>query len=261
MTLKRSLVFLVIAMLAIGLAACDRPLSTSVPPVPSATLASEVPPAGTGDVMEQLELFVTQTAMARDGQPGAQTTPAPETPADATPGGETPAGETPAVETPAGETPAAPGEATPSAPEAAQPTPAAPEQQPTAAPVQPTAPAVNVPPPTPGLPSTYTIRGGENPYCIARRFNLNPNELLRLNGLGNNTILYPGDTLNIPQTGNPFPGDRALQPHPTNYTVVAGDTIYSIACKFGDVSPDAIAMANNLSAPYNLQAGQTLRIP
>jgi hypothetical protein len=43
--------------------------------------------------------------------------------------------------------------------------------------------------------------------------------------------------------------------------VVAGDTIYTIACKYGDVDPNAIAQANSLQAPYDLSAGKVLHIP
>ena len=122
-------------------------------------------------------------------------------------------------------------------------------------------PVVTVPPPTPGLPATYTIQKGEFPFCIARRFNVNQSELLNLNGLNVNSQVPVGIVLNIPQTGNPFNGVRALVLHPTTYTVMAGDTIYTVACHFGDVPPDAIVQANNLTAPYTLTPGQTLQIP
>jgi LysM repeat protein len=65
----------------------------------------------------------------------------------------------------------------------------------------------------------------------------------------------------IPQTGNDFPGGRALKSHPTNYTVSSGDTIFTIACQYGDVDPYAIAAANGISSPYNLKSGQNLYIP
>lgn len=120
---------------------------------------------------------------------------------------------------------------------------------------------VTVPPPTPGIPTTYTIQKGEFPFCIARRFNLNISEVLTLNGLSMSSRVRTGYTLKIPQTGNPFVGARALRSHPTTYNVTAGDTIYTVACYFGDVSPDAIAQANSLTSPYTLTPGQTLQIP
>jgi len=116
---------------------------------------------------------------------------------------------------------------------------------------------------TPGsLPTTYTLQEGEFPYCIARRFNVNPNELLQLNGLSDGMIYQPGLQLRIPQSGNPFPGDRALRPHPTTYTVEkANMTLYAVACLFGDVYPEAIAQANGLELSARLTVGQTLNIP
>ena len=111
-------------------------------------------------------------------------------------------------------------------------------------------------------PSTYALQKGEFPYCLARRFDVNPEELLSLNGLTRGDIYYPNLTLKIPQTGNPFPGTRALRTHPTTYTVAsAGDTLYGVACVFGDVDPAAIASANNISVSSSLTAGQQLSIP
>jgi LysM repeat protein len=43
--------------------------------------------------------------------------------------------------------------------------------------------------------------------------------------------------------------------------VVGGDTIYTIACKYGSADPNAIIEANNLESPYSLSAGQVLHIP
>ena len=74
-------------------------------------------------------------------------------------------------------------------------------------------------------------------------------------------LVYEGMSLKIPQTGGKFPDGRALKKHPAKYTVVSGDTIYSIACKYGDVEPWAIAMANNLAAPYTLTVGSVINIP
>jgi len=120
-----------------------------------------------------------------------------------------------------------------------------------------------VPTATPGRPASYTLQSGEFPFCIARRFNVNPSELLTLNNLPSNPpLLSPGTVLQIPQTGNPFPGERALHPHPTTFTVSdPNQTIYGVACYFGDLDPTSIAAANGLVAPYTLHTGQILNIP
>lgn len=121
--------------------------------------------------------------------------------------------------------------------------------------------AVTVPTATPGRPATYTLQQGEYPYCIARRYNVDPQELLDLNGLTSAEVLQPGLILKIPQTGNPFPGVRALHAHPASYTVAVDDTIYRVACYYGDIDPSAIAAANSLTAPYTLITGHVLSIP
>ncbi len=112
-------------------------------------------------------------------------------------------------------------------------------------------------------PPTYTLQAGEFPYCIARRYDVNPDELLSASGLtaGQANSLATGTKLTIPQTGS-FPGSRALAPHPATYTVASGDeTIYSVACKFGDVEPNDIAAKNGISVSASLTAGQQLQIP
>jgi LysM repeat protein len=113
---------------------------------------------------------------------------------------------------------------------------------------------------TPGRPATYTIHAGESCYCLARRFNVDPDTLISANGTNCNTNLQPGTVINIPQSSE-WSGVRYLKTHPANYTVVSGQTIYTIACEFGDVDPNLIIAANGLVNPYTLTAGQVLYIP
>lgn len=115
--------------------------------------------------------------------------------------------------------------------------------------------------PSGARPASYTLQGGEFPYCIARRFNVDPDALISLSGLTSPDIYYPGLVLKIPQSGA-FPGDRSLLSHPVTYTVFSADeTLYSIACKYGDVDPAALASANNISISAKLSSGQQLQIP
>jgi LysM repeat protein len=194
-------------------------------------LSASTPPTTTETPDDQDRLatelanLATQTAVAGGG---TAATPTQEPPTEST---ETTTGDTTPVDTPAATEP--------------------PEQPPPA----------EVFTPTQGIPTTYQLQKGEFPFCIARRFNVNQTELLNVNGLSSSSVVPVGFTLKIPQTGNTFFGQRALTKHPTNYTVVAGDTIYTVACKFGDVSPDAIAQVNGLKSPYNLSTGQVLNIP
>jgi LysM repeat protein len=111
------------------------------------------------------------------------------------------------------------------------------------------------------VPDSYTLKKGEFVYCLARRFNILPADIIIYNGLESGEILYPGDIILIPPDARAFVGNRALQNHPTNYTVVSNDTFHSIACLFGDVDPRAIAAANNMDLKDALSPGTVLQIP
>lgn len=222
MNLKRLFILLLVALFSMGLVACE--LSASTPPP---TVSGQGP---MGTLQGVLGNIATQTAAAGGGVVVLPTTqPPPEQ------GGETTAD----TATPA-----------PTAEPSGTPT----EEPPTSTPV-------TVSSPTPGIPQTYTLHKGEHPFCIARRFDVNQYELLNINGLSLNSRPQVGFTLKIPQTGDEFAGERTLRAHPDTYTVQAGDTIYSIACLYGDVSPEAIIEANDLSGPNDLETGQKLQIP
>ena len=104
---------------------------------------------------------------------------------------------------------------------------------------------------------------GEFPFCIARRCNVDPAELLSLNGLSSGEIYYPNLTLKIPNSRQTLPGTRSLRSHPDTYTVAnASMTIYGVACAYGDVDPLEIVQANSgLSLGSALTAGQQIIIP
>lgn len=139
----------------------------------------------------------------------------------------------------------------------------------TAAPATST-PQPTTPPPTSeaveastyAVPSSYTLHRGEFIYCLARRYDIHPDDLLNTNGLTRGAVLYPGQTVEIPSQSRAYPGQRALQSHPTTYTVKSSnETPYSISCLFGDVDPRAIAEVNDISVDQRLSAGQTIQIP
>ena len=226
MSAKRLLVALAIFVFVLALTACT--LSASTPPPSTPTTDSEM-----STLEAELGNIATQTAAAGGGSVVVDTPSEPSSPGGTPEGG--------------GPTQAPQPEAT-QAPQPEQPGQTKPNKVPEWK-------------PTPGLPQTYTLQKFEFPFCIARRFNLNQNELLSINGLGLNSVVPVGFTLKIPQTGNHFAGERSLQKHPTTYTVVAGDTIYKIACQFGSVDPNGIIAVNKLKSPYTLDPGQKLAIP
>lgn len=129
----------------------------------------------------------------------------------------------------------------------------------------PTPTVTRTPGPTPVLsvPGSYTLHEGEWPYCLARRFDIDPDALLEANGLTAETAneLSVGFTVTIPAGAGSYGGERSLRSHPTTYTASGVDTFYSIACLFGDVWPEAIAAANGQDIDYQPSGGEQLFIP
>lgn len=231
---KFNSILAVVMMLAIFLAACQRSASQAPLPTPTPTGNSA---ATQTDPMRMLQALATQTALAGTGIP-TNGTPTPDLTGTPIPVG--------TVATPVSGSPTATSLLPPTGTPGATSIPA-------------TQIAVTTTPPP--RPATYTLQKGEFPWCIARRYNVDPGELLALSGLSPNQQYDPGTVLKIPTSGKPFPGSRALKTHPATYIVLSGDTIYSIACQYGDVDPLAIAAANNLFSPYTLNTGLTLNIP
>ena len=46
-------------------------------------------------------------------------------------------------------------------------------------------------------PSYYVVRPGDSLFSIAKRYDLNPQELLRLNNLENPNVIYPGQIIRL----------------------------------------------------------------
>jgi hypothetical protein len=105
---------------------------------------------------------------------------------------------------------------------------------------------------------------GEWPYCLARRFDIDPAAILAANGLTEQEAsnLSVGAQLTIPvEEVGTFGANRQLRAHPTTYTATGNDTFFSIACAFGDVWPEHIAEANGMDLDDELQGGTQLHIP
>lgn len=100
----------------------------------------------------------------------------------------------------------------------------------------------------------YTVTQFDTMSSIANQFEVPVNELMAYNNLTSNSFLYPGMIIIIPP--------RRPRPRPPQnqiYVVRRGDTIWSIANRFG-VSVQNIMFANNLTFPI-VFPGQRLIIP
>ncbi len=130
-------------------------------------------------------------------------------------------------------------------------------------------------------PCTYTVRPGDTVYRIAVAHDTSVAAMQEANPdlTGENPVIHPGDLLLIPdcEAGpavNATPSPTGIAPiiapagetaTPINtggqtYTVQRGDTLYTIAQRFG-VTMNSIIAANEIGDPDRLAVGQELVIP
>jgi LysM repeat protein len=105
--------------------------------------------------------------------------------------------------------------------------------------------------PQPSTGTYHTVVRGDTLYSLARRYGTTIDAIMRANHLTSPNI-YVGQRLIISSLRVPPVGS-------TIYTVVGGDTLYSIARRYG-TTVDAIQAVNDLSSNY-IYVGQPLLIP
>ena len=103
---------------------------------------------------------------------------------------------------------------------------------------------------TPNTGNTYTVKSGDSLWSIAQKYNTTVNELKSLNNLTSNDLTV-GQVLKVP-TGT-------TSNEANTYTVKSGDSLWSIANKYGTTVANLRSL-NNLTSD-NLQVGQVLRVP
>ena len=103
--------------------------------------------------------------------------------------------------------------------------------------------------------NTYTVQSGDTLYKIADRFNTTVTAIMSLNNL-KTSILSIGQVLKIPSSTEEQQPSTGTS---VDYIVKSGDSLYSIANKYG-TTVTAIKSLNNLTS-NNLSIGQRLKIP
>lgn len=104
---------------------------------------------------------------------------------------------------------------------------------------------------------TYVVKPGDTLYSIAQRFETTVSDIAQANGITDVNQIYIGQKLVIPDCepeAEPPPPDECF-----TYTVQAGDTLFSLAQRFGTTVSD-IALQNNIVNPSLIFVGQQLTI-
>lgn len=104
--------------------------------------------------------------------------------------------------------------------------------------------------PPAGTPGVHVVQSGETLAGIAARYGTTVAAIVSANRLANANVIFAGQRLIIP----------SAPAAPRYYTVRAGDTLFSIALRYG-TTVAAITAANNIVNPNAISVGQTLLIP
>jgi membrane-bound lytic murein transglycosylase D len=113
-------------------------------------------------------------------------------------------------------------------------------------------------------PTVHVVRRGESLWTIARRNNMDPKTLMRLNNMRPGDTLPAGKRLVVSAKGSAAPGGtakgtRAAGTRTVQHTVRNGETLYRIA-KLYQVTVAQIASWNGIAANMTLRPGQKLNI-
>lgn len=94
----------------------------------------------------------------------------------------------------------------------------------------------------------YTVRSGDNLYSIGQKYGIQESELQQANQIQNGQSLTPGQALVIPV-------DMSV------YEVEPGETLLSIARKFGATVERLLLLNPGITDPSQIRAGENLIIP
>jgi len=109
-------------------------------------------------------------------------------------------------------------------------------------------------------PTIYTVKAGDNLWNISRKYGVSVAVITDINNLGDKDLLSPGQKIEIPAIGGGVSNSNQKQePTIVNYTVVKGDTLWSISKRY-DVKMSSIISTNNLKEISRLSIGQKLKL-
>ncbi|HWE55020.1 MAG TPA: LysM peptidoglycan-binding domain-containing protein [Acidimicrobiales bacterium] len=110
--------------------------------------------------------------------------------------------------------------------------------------------------------TTYRVVSGDTLSAIAARFGTTWQALAQRNHIANPNVIYPGQVLVIGSGsgGSTTTTTTTRSTSDGSYTVVSGDTLSSIAARFG-TTYQVLAQINHIANPNIIQVGQVLRLP
>ena len=109
------------------------------------------------------------------------------------------------------------------------------------------------------LPQSYRVRPGDNPWSIARRFNIPLAELLAWNDFDTDTVLNVGQAVALREPAAGAATARSARSGRT-YEVRRGDNLWQISRKF-DAPVEELLKLNGFSTGHDLHPGDRVLLP
>jgi murein DD-endopeptidase MepM/ murein hydrolase activator NlpD len=119
----------------------------------------------------------------------------------------------------------------------------------------------NISQPENAEPIVHTVKSGDNLWNISLKYGVSVEAIIEVNNLRDKNLLSLSQELEIPAIGGGVSNSNQKQePIIVTYTVVKGDTLWSISRRY-DLNMSTIISTNNLKEISQLSVGQKLKLP
>ncbi len=110
------------------------------------------------------------------------------------------------------------------------------------------------------VPRFYRVRSGDNPWSIARRFNIPLDSLLTWNNFDTDTVLSIGQAIALREPAVAGAATARSEHGGRTYEVRRGDNLWQISLKF-DTPMEELRRLNGFGAKHDLKPGDRVLLP